>query len=128
MYSKSKGGTTSACQRKCFRHTFLRSKFNIIRNVCVKTCDDTRMSYLLCSKTNYFDLNFQLTYVHTEDQNGSRFHSVDRSWNQTLPEHISSRASVTRETVYSVGVILQFRNTIGRIIKTRTHDQSWELR
>ncbi len=33
--NKTRGGTTSACQRKRFRHTFLRSKFGM----CVlKTC------------------------------------------------------------------------------------------
>ena len=38
-------------------------------------------------------------------------------------QSISSQASVTNETAYSVGVILQCCNTIGWIIKTRAHDQ-----
>ncbi len=46
--SVTRGGTTSACQRKCFTRTFFRGQSSIYWNVCV---DDTRMSYLLCSVT-----------------------------------------------------------------------------
>ncbi len=42
-------------------------------------------------------------------------------------QSISSRASVTNETAYSVGDI-QSHKTIGRIIKMRTCDQFCELR
>ena len=38
-------------------------------------------------------------------------------------QSISSQASVTNETAYSIGAILQCRCTIGWIIKTRAHDQ-----
>ena len=42
-------------------------------------------------------------------------------------QSISSRASVTNVTVYSVGAILQCHCTIGWIIKTRAQDQFCEL-
>ena len=51
-----RGGTTSACQRKRFRHTFLRSKFRM----CVK---DTRMTR--GCRTSSDLLSTHHTHTHT---------------------------------------------------------------